>query len=119
MNGTVGVGVYLLLGFVITVALFALFQRRVVEGPMSQTSAKSLAHLTALAAIAEEAHRLAPADPEAGAALPWTPASPLVPMGDDSEAIPGIVELSARLAIVEARLNKIDPVRETSVNSVK
>jgi len=64
--------------------------------------------------MAEETHRHSPPDLNT---LPWSPASPLVRVEDDSpKAIPTLDELSERLGVVEARLDQIAGVRETFVN---
>ena len=117
MDEIIAVGVYLLLGVTIAVAIVAIFQKRSVEEPISQGHSGSSAHLSALAAIAEEAHRHSPPDLSA---LPWTPASSLVPVGDDSpKAIPNLVELSKRLDALEARLDRIAGGPETSFNRTR
>ena len=114
MSGIVGVGVYLSLGFVIAVGIIAVFHKGLLEEPTSKSRLGSSAPLAALAVIAEEAHRHSP---PALNSLPWTPASPLVPVGDESpKAIPTLVELSERLDVLEARLDQIAGVRETSFN---
>jgi hypothetical protein len=111
MSGIVGVGVYLLLGLVIAVGIIAVFHKE----PTNKSRLGSSAPLAALAVIAEEAHRHSPPDLNP---LPWTPASPLVPVGDDSlKAIPTLAELSERLDVLEARLDQIAGVRETSFNT--
>ena len=113
MDGIIGVGVHLLLGVAIVVGIIAAFQKRSVAEPISQGRSGSLAPLAALA-MAEETHRHSPLDLNT---LPWSPASPLVRVEDDSpKAIPTLDELSERLGVVEARLDQIAGVRETFVN---
>src|SRR5215203_3776824 len=114
MSGIVGVGMYLLLGLVIVVAIISVSQSSLEERRSSQGHPTDLAPLTALAAIAEEAQRHSAPDLSA---LPWAPASPLAPLGESCpQAPPTLLELSKRVERLEAQLESIGGLPETSVN---
>jgi hypothetical protein len=104
MYEAVGIGVYLVLGLVILVAILAVFRNGEREG---------LTPLTTLLNIAEEAHRhpdkrAQPWASPSAHALPWViPPAPVGAYAKNQKATPTLGEISERLDVIEARLNLI------------
>ena len=104
MDAIIGVGIYLMLGLAIAVAIIAVFRYAPADVKSGDTISYSRAPLAALVDIAEEAQR----DRRDQHVLPWEiPTAALAPDHDSHKAAPTLEQISQRLDVLESRLRRI------------
>ena len=105
MQEAVGVGVCIILGLIIAVAVIAVVQDAARREESRNATTGGLAPLAVLADIAEEVHRHGKREH----VLPWaiSPASSPVRAHADSHKRTTLEELSERIHVIEARLDRM------------